>query len=287
MAFGPLGGFLGSIGGSLISTVGGLLGNRSQTKAAREQMDFQREMSGTAHQREVEDLRKAGLNPILSATGGSGASTPSGALAQTHNPLEGAGQGLQSGAQMLFKKNLQEAQAELVKNEAELTGQKKKESEALESKYKWDSEEANSRIMLNRLNENVQRATAKNLEADFLKKSTVGEAYKTAGDLGAYGRKLLEDASTLEPGHVLRGGWETMKEYFGKAKDWADNLNRGSHRTPSENFNKGKGNVYGGQHKADQFSPKKVPWSEVEKWKGAEDNPWHKKSWEGRTNPGR
>lgn len=47
--------------------------------SAREQMNFQREMSDTSHQREVKDLIAAGLNPILSANGG--ASTPSGAYA--------------------------------------------------------------------------------------------------------------------------------------------------------------------------------------------------------------
>jgi hypothetical protein len=54
--------------------------NAMNYRIAKEQMGFQADMSNTAHQREVDDLRKAGLNPNLSA-GGNGSSTPSGASA--------------------------------------------------------------------------------------------------------------------------------------------------------------------------------------------------------------
>lgn len=50
-----------------------------QDAQAKRQMDFQREMSNTSHQRSIKDLRAAGLNPILAAR--QGASTPGGASA--------------------------------------------------------------------------------------------------------------------------------------------------------------------------------------------------------------
>lgn len=52
--------------------------------------DWQEMMSNTAHQREVRDLLAAGLNPVLSASGGNGASTGSGATASMQSTPNGA-----------------------------------------------------------------------------------------------------------------------------------------------------------------------------------------------------
>lgn len=73
--------------GSYASYRGQMQTNAMNLGVAREQMRFQERMSSTAHQREVTDLRKAGLNPILSA--GGGASSPGGAAPNIRNPAEG------------------------------------------------------------------------------------------------------------------------------------------------------------------------------------------------------
>ena len=82
------------IGGAL-SYIGGKEQNVASAEAAQRQMEFQREASDTSYQRQVADLKSAGINPMLVAKLG-GASTPGGAMPQFVNPGAMAVQGYSS-----------------------------------------------------------------------------------------------------------------------------------------------------------------------------------------------
>ena len=63
--------------GAVGSLIGGQQRNSAAAAQAAQQMAFQREMSDTAYQRTMADMKAAGLNPMLASRVG-GASTPAG-----------------------------------------------------------------------------------------------------------------------------------------------------------------------------------------------------------------
>lgn len=76
--------------GNIVGNVGSFLGNKATdfligNYNANKAWSRQKQAAQFAHQWEVADLRAAGLNPILSATGGNGANLPSVAVAQNAN----------------------------------------------------------------------------------------------------------------------------------------------------------------------------------------------------------
>lgn len=102
-----------AIGGAI--DAGGVIYQAAeQRRAARNQRDWEQEMSSTAYQRAMSDMKAAGLNPLLAAKLGP-ASTPSGATANVPNMGSIGSQAVSSAIGV--KNAIQDVKAKKLQNE--------------------------------------------------------------------------------------------------------------------------------------------------------------------------
>lgn len=280
--------------GSLVNLFSGITRNRAEAKAQHAQMDYQQMMVNSAHQREVRDLRAAGLNPILSARG---AGAGGGDVSPQHLVTPELGEGFRAGAEKVFRDPLQRAEIQLRKNEAEAQSasadklrSEKKYSDAMTEKVDWEKRVLDSTEKLN-------QATARNLNQDYYKKEAVGKVYNLGSNVGDW---ILNE--------VVPGGQSWFSKKRAEINDWLD---KSSYEKNFPNLQKelkgekpmfqwrapwqvvpqgdahgfGAGTSSGGPNRAVPKEVERKPsfpkqsWPDVKKQRGVEDNVFHPKNW--------
>lgn len=137
----------------------------AQNKYNTQMFNRQVELANTAHQREIADLRAAGLNPILSATGGAGASSPTAAASGSatfdgFDDLSAINSAIQN-SQAWKNLKIQDKNADTeAKNADTAVGRLKFDKESFDKNYELQQKIADSNILIGMINAEANRTSA-------------------------------------------------------------------------------------------------------------------------------
>lgn len=177
--------WLGPLISAGASLIGNVMQNDAANSAANAQMAFQERMANTAHQREVDDLLKAGLNPILSVAK-YGAPAPSGVMPNLVNPLGG----VVSSALDTYRS---EAEVEKKREETKRTKQVIKQNEPIEKVAEHASQGLD--FMASGMTGAVRAVLDK-----FLGSSVAPGGLPTSSDVGGFFGKAADQVGRIASG---------------------------------------------------------------------------------------
>ena len=204
---------LGSLISGGLGIVGGLIGNSAAQNAASQQNKWNIENYGRRHQLETEDLDKAGLNRILSATGGG--SVASAGMADTSG---GMNLGVNA-AKALSDVRLQEATTEATKTQAGLNNAQKvkteKETGVIGPKASAEIRKLNSNTTVN------EALVGKINSEKTLNSAKTGLTKAEKLRVEQEEKRIKGDPRTMI-GHIFESGENASKSAKTNKEDWKD-----------------------------------------------------------------
>lgn len=196
-----LGAVAGAIGSAALS-FGGNIGGQMITQKQGEY--WERRKMTHAHQWEVGDLKRAGLNPILSATGGRGATASGGGafgqgLSRMGSDAVDAIKKSMEAQQINSATKLNEENAKLLAEKAKTEGAVRSNLIAQTSKAQWESNTIMNRMKF--INEEYQK-----LQSDRAKAKTEAQRAEIDKELQQYKLRLNKEVERLLGDYTALGG---------------------------------------------------------------------------------
>jgi len=164
--------------------LGGVMGNKAQAKESQENREWNRENAQNAHQWQVADLRAAGLNPILSGTGGSGAQTASSAIASQQDVVTPAVQSAMAARRQDEDLKLIQSQTAKTKEEEKVANEMQQTQRNTQTNLAYDTALKERQIQQN-------ESLTRNTDMDTLRKA---EEVRSETERAALIRAQTEDA---------------------------------------------------------------------------------------------